>query len=250
VNGPFINPDFKFKKGAVAVHLHSFSASNIRNPKSGWVGPLIDKGAAATVGNVYEPYLGGTHYFDILHDRLTKGYTLIESAYMSVPLLSWQNLVIGDPLYQPYLHLDGGGKETDEDKFYRACSMAFKEWRKDMPTLVRKMRSAAHKTNDARYFEVIGLLRRFQGELKEAAMFFNSAQKMYLLDSDKTRNALHIIDMFIEDKQKEKAIVACRQMLFKIKDTPEAKTVQAKLNILSPPPPPPAKPNKQIPLTK
>jgi uncharacterized protein (TIGR03790 family) len=250
VNGPFIHPDFKFKKGAIAVHLHSFSASNIRNPKKSWVGPLIHKGAAATVGNVYEPYLGASHHFNILHDRLTQGYTLIESAYMSIPLLSWQNLVIGDPLYQPYKYLDGGGVETKDDAFYRDCNMAFKTSGDDIPNMVRQMRTAAHKTNDGRYFEAVGLLRRYQGDLEEATMFFSSAQKMYLLDSDKTRNTLHMIDVLLEAGQKEKAIIACKELLLKIKDTLEAKTVQSKLNILSPPPPPPAKPNKEIPEKK
>ncbi|MGJ8656109.1 MAG: TIGR03790 family protein [Akkermansiaceae bacterium] len=250
VNGPFINPDFTFRKGAVAVHLHSFSAQELRDPNRFWVGPLVAKGAAATVGNVYEPYLGGTHHFDILHDRLTKGYTLIESAYMSIPLLSWQNVVIGDPLYQPYKHLAGTGVEAEDDKFYRACNMAFKAWGADIPTMVKKLRSAAHKTNDARYFEVVGLFRRFQGKLDEANLFFNSAQKMYLLSSDKARNAFHVLDMMVQAGQKEQAIMGCKAMLIKIKDTPEAKTLQAMLNILSPPPPPPAKPNKEIPAKK
>jgi uncharacterized protein (TIGR03790 family) len=250
VNGPFINPGFKFKKGAVAVHLHSFSAANLRNPKASWVGPLIYKGAAATVGNVYEPYLGYSHHFNILHERLTQGYTLIESAYMAIPLLSWQNLVIGDPLYQPYGHLDGAGVVTNQDKFYRACNMAYKAWGKDIPTLVSKMRSTAHKKNDGRYFEVLGLFSRFEGELQEASVFFRSAQKMYLLDSDKTRNIIHAIDMLIEDGQEAEAIIACKAALIKIKNTPEAKTVKSRLNILSPPTPPPAEPNKQIPKNK
>ena len=247
VNGPFLNPDFRFRRGAVAVHLHSYSAADLRNPNSKWVGPLIRKGAAATVGNVYEPYLGGTHHFDVLHDRLTQGYSLIESAYMSIPLLSWQNLVIGDPLYQPYKHLTGSGEKREEDKFYRASHMAFQAWGQDIPTLVAKMRSAGHKTNDGRYFETLGLLRYYQGKFQEAGLFFTSAQKMYLLDHDKTRNMLHIVDMLIQTGQKEQAILACRAMLDRVKDTPEAMTLQATLNILSPPPPPPAKPNKEIP---
>lgn len=250
VNGPFLNPDFKLKKGAIAVHLHSFSARELRHPRKNWVGPLMSKGAAATVGNVYEPYLGGSHHFDILHDRLTQGYTLIESAHMAIPLLSWQNVVVGDPLYQPYKYLDGSGEVAEDDRFYRACCMAFKAWGKDVPTLVKKLRSAAHKANDARYFEVIGLLRRYQGKLEEANLFFTSAQKMYLLGSDKARNAFHIIDMMIELGLKEQAIIGCKAMLIKIKGTPEAKTLQAMLNILSPPPPPPARPNKQIPIKK
>jgi len=109
VNGPFRNPKFQLKKGAVAVHLHSFSASDLRNPKSKWVGPLLERGAAATVGNVYEPYLTGSHHFDVFYDRLIQGYSLVESAYMAIPQLSWQNVVLGDPLYQPYKHLAGTG---------------------------------------------------------------------------------------------------------------------------------------------
>lgn len=73
---------------------------------------------------------------------------------------------------------------------------------------------------------------------------------MYLLDSDKTRNIIHAIDMLIEDGQKAEAIIACKAALIKIENTPEAKTVKSRLNILSPPPPPPAEPNKQIPKNK
>jgi len=250
VNGPFINPDFKFKKGAIAVHLHSFSAENLRNPKSNWVGPLIHKGAAATVGNVYEPYLGNTHHFNILHDRLTQGYTLIESAYMATPLLSWQNVVIGDPLYQPYLHLSGSGEETKEDNFYRACHMALKAWGEKIPTLVRNLSAVANKKNDGRYYEVAGLFLRYKNRFQEASEFFSLAQKMYPLDSDKTRNVIHTIDMLIADGQKSKAIIACKALLIKIKGNSEAKTLQSMLNILSPPPPPQAKPNKKIPQKK
>jgi uncharacterized protein (TIGR03790 family) len=250
VNGPFLNPDFKFKKGAIAVHLHSFSASDIRNPEASWVGPLVAKGAAATLGNVYEPYLEGSHHFNILHDRLTQGYTLIESAYMSIPLLSWQNLVIGDPLYQPYLHLDGAGVEVEEDKFYRACNKIFQVWGDNVTEVERKMRSAAHTESDGRYFEVLGLFRNFKNEIEEAVRFFSSAEKMYLLESDKTRIQLHIIDLFLESGQKENAIIACKELLTKIKDTPWSLAVLAKLSIVSPPPPPPALPNKQVPQTR
>ena len=58
--GPFIRPGFRFVPGAIAVHIHSFSASTVRDAKANWVGPLLEAGAAATLGNVYEPYLGLT----------------------------------------------------------------------------------------------------------------------------------------------------------------------------------------------
>ncbi len=66
VSGPFRELDFRFLPGAVAVHLHSFSASTLRNVAAGWCGPILEHGAAATVGNVYEPYLTLTSHLDVL----------------------------------------------------------------------------------------------------------------------------------------------------------------------------------------
>lgn len=43
-----------------------------------------------TVGNVYEPFLGACHRFDIFVDRLLDGYTVAEASWMSMPVLSWQ----------------------------------------------------------------------------------------------------------------------------------------------------------------
>src|SRR5207244_5786548 len=43
VTGPFTDPDFVFARGAVAVHIHSFSASTLRRADANWVGPLLSK---------------------------------------------------------------------------------------------------------------------------------------------------------------------------------------------------------------
>ncbi|RYD65960.1 MAG: TIGR03790 family protein, partial [Verrucomicrobiaceae bacterium] len=145
VNGPFVNPNFKFKKGAVAVHLHSFSAAQLRDSTKNWCAPLLAKGAAATLGNVYEPYLPLTHNFDIFNARLMAGYTLVEAAYMSVPVLSWQNIVLGDPLYRPFLHLDGSGEKADADREYRAMHLAFLRWKEDPKQLEAMLREAANR---------------------------------------------------------------------------------------------------------
>ncbi len=55
VAGAFTDPGFAFLPGAVACHLHSFSANTLRNPNANWSAPLLVRGAAATVGNVYAP---------------------------------------------------------------------------------------------------------------------------------------------------------------------------------------------------
>lgn len=100
--GPFTRPDFRFVPGAVAYHIHSFSAETIRNPQRNWVGPLIAKGAAATMGCVYEPYLRMTPNVGIFLRCLLDGLTFAEAAYQSQMALSWMTTVVGDPLYRPF----------------------------------------------------------------------------------------------------------------------------------------------------
>ena len=100
--GPMMKPGFRFNRGAVAYHLQSFTGAAIRDPKSHWVGPLLVRGACVTAGAVYEPYLGGTPNLGILMDRLLKGYTWGEAAYMAESQVSWQMCFIGDPLYRPF----------------------------------------------------------------------------------------------------------------------------------------------------
>lgn len=102
LDGPFAMPGFRFVPGAVAVHLHSFSASSLRNPSTGWTAPLIVRGACASVGNVYEPYLPFTANLGTLCSSLLSGKTLAESHARSLAALSWMNVCVGDPLYRPY----------------------------------------------------------------------------------------------------------------------------------------------------
>ncbi len=100
--GPWITPPTRFVPGAIAYHLHSFSAATVRADNSHWVGPLIAHGADATMGMVYEPYLALTPHEDILTRRLLQGAYFAEAAYASERALSWMFTVVGDPLYRPF----------------------------------------------------------------------------------------------------------------------------------------------------
>ncbi|MGJ3241346.1 MAG: TIGR03790 family protein [Opitutales bacterium] len=99
--GPFADPVFSFAPGAIALHIHSFSASTIRLDTKAWVGPLLARGASVAIGNVWEPYLGMTHRPHLLVDGLARGWSLGRAAWYSIPVTSWQGVVIGDPLYRP-----------------------------------------------------------------------------------------------------------------------------------------------------
>ncbi len=101
LDGPFALPGFRFPPGAIALHIYSFSASSLRDG-SGWTGPLVARGVTATVGNVFEPYLQFTHQPQLLVRALARGANLVDAAYFSLTALSWQAVLIGDPLYRPF----------------------------------------------------------------------------------------------------------------------------------------------------
>jgi uncharacterized protein (TIGR03790 family) len=100
--GPFVLPGFRFPPGAIAAHIHSSSATTLRSDRAGWCGPFVARGVTATVGNVFEPYLGFLHRPDYLLRALARGDTFGDAAYYAEPMLSWQAIAIGDPLYRPF----------------------------------------------------------------------------------------------------------------------------------------------------
>lgn len=119
VDGPFARPLRTFATGAVAVHLHSFNARTLRDPAAAWAAPLLARGAAATFGNVYEPFLEFTVQFDALQDRLMAGMTLAEAGYAAMRAISWMGIVVGDPLYRPYARWNDLDAETPVNRWSR-----------------------------------------------------------------------------------------------------------------------------------
>jgi uncharacterized protein (TIGR03790 family) len=97
------NFTIKVPRGAIAYHLHSYSATTIRTKKKAWVGPLLEKGYASTFGYVYEPFLGLTVRPDLFIESLLAGNSLGEAYFFANPAISWQSALIGDPLYRPFL---------------------------------------------------------------------------------------------------------------------------------------------------
>ncbi|MDP9115217.1 MAG: TIGR03790 family protein [Acidobacteriota bacterium] len=82
------------------------------NPSRAWTDPstwfagspqslLADyllEGATGGSGHVYEPYLPMTPRPNLLFPAYYSGRNLAESFYLSIPAVSWQNIVVGDPL--------------------------------------------------------------------------------------------------------------------------------------------------------
>lgn len=95
---------FTWERGAVGYHIASAEAATLRDKRrSLWCLKMLEKGVAATIGPVYEPYVQGFPLPEIFFSYLTEGYMSLGEAYLvSQPYISWQTILIGDPLYKPF----------------------------------------------------------------------------------------------------------------------------------------------------
>lgn len=243
VSGPFLNPAFRFRPGAVAMHLHSFSAQQLADPNKNWSAPLLERGAAATIGNVFEPYLGPTHHFDILHARLLAGWTWVEAAWAAMPVTSWQGIALGDPLYRPFLRIDGGGKRAGADSDFIALRMAALKWGDDPAEQDKQLLAAAQRIKSGVLMEAVGLRAVADGRAAAGKVFFEQAKEFYKEPGDKMRQDFHrFAELRAASGGKEEAIKALRAARKRYGEIPERAAVDAWLDILDPPPPPPAQP--------
>jgi len=174
IDGPFADPAFRFVPGAVAAHLHSFSASTLRDPSKGWTGPLVMHGATATVGNVYEPYLIFTTDFGAMASVLLTGATLSDAYYAAQPVLSWMSVLVGDPLYRPYACFsdEGGPVAGNRWSEYRRLILAHNG---DVLDAVDDLRTIARQGGESFYLEALGEAQLAAGKYADAAVTFREA---------------------------------------------------------------------------
>lgn len=93
---------FKWSKGSVGYHMASSECTTLKG-KSGntWCKKMLEKGIAATIGPVGEPYIQAFPVPEIFFNFLTEGQLTLAEAYMvSLPFLSWKMILVGDPLYR------------------------------------------------------------------------------------------------------------------------------------------------------
>lgn len=94
---------FAWQQGAIGYHIASSECSTLKKEGSRvWCKKMIEKGIAATIGPVGEPYVNAFPPPDLFFAFLTGGKNLVESYYYSLPHLSWKMVLIGDPLYTPF----------------------------------------------------------------------------------------------------------------------------------------------------
>ena len=232
--GPFTNPNVKLLPGSIAVHIHSFSAKDIRHPKKQWVGPILAKGAAVTLGNVKEPFLGNTTHLDLFHQYLLKGLTVAEASWRATPVLSWHNLVIGDPLYRPFQVI---APSHPDDAILLSVAPH------DKPRNFSKLIQEAEKRQSPLLYEAAGLACLSQKSPQECLALFQKAIDLSTTPEQRVLNLLHQISYLRSAQQEDQALKLIVQHLPAYEGTPLAHPLMSIKNIIAPPPPPPVTPD-------
>jgi len=250
--GPFAQPEFRFSPGAVAVHIHSFSAMTLRDPNANWVGPLLSHGAAASLGNVYEPYLQFTAHLDIFSDRLLHGFTLAESAYSSIDVLSWMSVMVGDPLYRPYvswLRIETEGDSGKRDFWKMYHDFAVQNFSIPAAQYRSLARQAASRMHNCPMIEDLGLMEIADGNLAAATSYFGQARTCYSNRDDILRVVMEEADAWNKLKKPGRGIDLIRSTLRIAGDAPAApllRNIERELRGVTATPSPGAKPTPRV----
>jgi|APCry1669189733_1035249.scaffolds.fasta_scaffold13674_2 hypothetical protein len=178
IDGPFSDAFFRFIPGAIAAHLHSFSATTLHDPSKGWTGPLIQHGASASVGNVYEPYLAFTTDFGIMESCLLSGNNLADSYYAAQPVLSWMSVLVGDPLYRPYACFAEADSTSPTKSVWTDYRRIVLSHDGDVLQSAADLHARAKQGGQSLYLEALGAAQMDAGALPDAAASFADAFKL------------------------------------------------------------------------
>lgn len=247
VNGPFTRDSVDFMPGAIAYHLHSFSAQQIRTSDNYWVGPLLAKGAAATMGFVHEPYLQFTPDMTAFFARIIAlGFSFGEAAYTAQQALSWQTTVIGDPLYRPYrkppgqLHqeLEARGDSRLEWSHMRIVNLNFVT-QFPVPKLIDHLQKTPVAATSPVLQEKLGWLHFLEGDSEAQMAAWDRALSMGPTSNQKVRLLLELASVFEQSNRPDEAVNALQRLIREVPDYPAAAALQQRIQRLSSPAPKP-----------
>lgn len=224
-NGPFgkeAKGGFRFVKGALAFHLHSYSATSLYDGNS-WVSALLNRGACVTAGNVSEPFLGACINYSVLFSRLIVGYSLGEAALMASPTVSWQCIVLGDPLYRPYTHK---AKHVPQKNDFVMWLVLNRQHHYSIESLEPEVQKALSLPHGAHFAEMFAWRFIHDNELEKAEKYLRLAQERYTATRDKLRVSLILAAVLNARGEAETAKNLMQQVQQKYGKSPYAAAIQ------------------------
>jgi len=164
-----------FAPGAIAANIASFDARTFQPPPESWqptasadrstwfagsadglIGDLIRDGVTGVSGQVGEALLRGAVRPEILLPAYLAGFTLAEAYYLALPTLSWQAVIVGDPLAAPFPGRRMARAELEEEEDPTTGGPAL---------FGRRRLAVASATNPDQPNEVLAQLVRAEGHL-------------------------------------------------------------------------------------
>ena len=203
----------------------------LRDPNAFWVAPLLERGAAATIGNVYEPYLQFTANLNIFNEHLLHGFTFAESAYSSIAVVSWMSVMVGDPLYRPYaswLQLDASADSARTDSWKMYHDFAIQNFSNTSAQYRSLGRQAALRAHNCPMIEDIGLMEAADGNFASAANYLAQAHICYSTRDDILRVILEEADVWNKLKKPKRGIELLRTALRVSGNAPAAPLLRRK----------------------
>jgi len=146
---------------------------------------------------------------------------------MSIRVLSWMSVMVGDPLYRPYASWsqidaprDSTKRPADEWKMYHEFAMKniirpVSEFR----TLARQVASTSH---NCPMMEDLALMEARDGHFDEAASHLQQARTCYAQRDDILRVALEEADAWLKQNNSKGALEIVRSVLRTAGDAPGA----------------------------
>jgi uncharacterized protein (TIGR03790 family) len=229
VSGPFARAKVEFMPGAFAYHLHSFNAATLRSTDTHWAGPLLAKGATATMGAVDEPFLDGLPDMSVFFTRwLLLKMTYGEAAYSSLQAVSWQVTVIGDPLYQPFrkapatLHqeLSKSGSKLIEWSHLRVVDLDLATGSK-IPELIQYLNEIPETKASAILTEKLGDFLQAQGKTQEFIDAYHRALKLDPSPQQEVRLRLGLMKIFSAQGNRAEALAEFEEFKKHCSDFPD-----------------------------
>jgi len=202
---------------------------------------LLAKGAAATMGCVDEPYISGTPDVSIFAGRwIAMGFTYGEAAYACQQTLSWQTIVVGDPLYRPFA--TPLAKKVEEQEKAHSKSL---EW-SYLSVVNISLLSGKRPTEMAAFLQALPLTQQSAvlseklGDLYYAVGKPASAIESYQNCVDKTKSPLqrvrvrqYIANILTEQNKIKEAVDDLKALLQEVPDYPGKGNVEKRIQDLS-----------------
>lgn len=224
-NGPFSKDSksgFKFAPGAVAFHLHSFSATSLYNGNT-WVSALLQRGACVTAGNVAEPYLGPSLNCGLFFAHLFDGKTVGEAALLASPSVSWHCIVLGDPLYRPFPRT---GLSPNKNNPFVRWRVAVNRSKGSLAALQATVDAEKYGSAAPLFAEIFAGICRESNRLNDAERYYRLAMESYSPLRDKLRAGLCLAYTFKALNKKKEAAELMKKLQKKCGSSPYAAALQ------------------------